>query len=146
MSPRLHLGSTEAGGDFTLPLELVTQTAAVVGIRGSGKTVTATVEVEEALKAGVPVVVIDPTDVWWGLKNSCWMEKLSNPQAAILFQVLENHPHPIPRQELAERSNQSPTSSGYANNLGKLRSLGLIDYPRAGEVAATDLLFPKGLR
>lgn len=32
-------------------------------------------------------------------------------------------------------------SSGYANNLGALRSLGLIDYPSPGMVAATDLLF-----
>jgi hypothetical protein len=70
MSTQLQLGETVAGHPFRLPLELVTQTAAVVGIRGSGKTVTATVEVEEALKAGVPVVVIDPTDVWWGLKSS----------------------------------------------------------------------------
>jgi hypothetical protein len=29
-----------------------------------------------------------------------------------------------------------------ANNLGALRSLGLIDYPRRGQVVPTDLLFP----
>jgi hypothetical protein len=36
----------------------------------------------------------------------------------------------------------SATSSGFANNLGALRSLGLIDYPQRGQVMATDLLFP----
>jgi hypothetical protein len=49
------------------------------------------------------------------------------------------------REELAAAAEQSPTSSGYANNLGRLRTLGLIEYPTGGYVAATELLFPDGL-
>ena len=32
-------------------------------------------------------------------------------------------------------------SSGYANNLGALRSLGLLDYPVPGQVVASAMLF-----
>lgn len=56
--------------EFSLPREVATQATAILGIRGSGKTVTATVLVEEMLDERQQVVVIDPTDVWWGLKSS----------------------------------------------------------------------------
>lgn len=56
--------------NFTLPVELGVRTAAIHGIRGTGKTVTASVFAEELLKANMQVVVIDPTDSWWGLKSS----------------------------------------------------------------------------
>jgi DNA helicase HerA-like ATPase len=54
--------------DLKLPLEAVTETFAVMGIRGSGKTHTASVMAEEMLKAGQPIVVYDPTGAWFGLK------------------------------------------------------------------------------
>ena len=38
-------------------------------------------------------------------------------------------------------SGSSSTSSAYANNLGRLRSLGLIDYPDRGHVVALPVLF-----
>jgi hypothetical protein len=56
--------------DLKLPLEAVTETFAVMGIRGSGKTHTASVMAEEMLKAGQPIVVYDPTGAWFGLKTS----------------------------------------------------------------------------
>jgi len=56
--------------NFTLPLDVATWAMAIHGVRGKGKTVTAAVIVEEVLKQGVQVVVIDPTDVWSGLKSS----------------------------------------------------------------------------
>ncbi|MCJ7543951.1 MAG: DUF87 domain-containing protein, partial [Phycisphaerae bacterium] len=52
------------------PLELVTQTVAILAKRGVGKTYTATVMAEEMLAAGQQVVVIDPTGAWWGLRSS----------------------------------------------------------------------------
>lgn len=55
---------------FALPLDMATQASAIVGVRGKGKTNTAVVMVEEILDQGVQVIVIDPTDVWWGLKSS----------------------------------------------------------------------------
>jgi hypothetical protein len=56
--------------DLALPLEAVTETIAILGIRGSGKTNTAVVMTEELLKQGQQVLIVDPTDVWWGLKSS----------------------------------------------------------------------------
>jgi uncharacterized protein len=56
--------------DLSLPLEAVTNTFAIMGQRGSGKTHTATVMVEEMLKAGQPVCIYDPTGAWFGLKTS----------------------------------------------------------------------------
>lgn len=56
--------------NFTLPAEAVTQTFAILGIRGSGKTNTGVVLAEELLEAKQQVVIIDPVDVWWGLKSS----------------------------------------------------------------------------
>ena len=69
--PRAGLSIGRAAEEaFDLPPEIATQATAIFGIRGSGKTVTATVVVEELLERGLPVAIIDPTDVWWGLKSS----------------------------------------------------------------------------
>jgi hypothetical protein len=64
---------------FRLPLDVASVTTAVLGIRGSGKTHTAAVLTEGLLAAGQPVVVIDPTDVWWGLKSSADGKSAAHP-------------------------------------------------------------------
>ena len=56
--------------DFGFPLEAVTETIAILAKRGSGKTYCAAVLVEEMVKAGLPVVVVDPIGVWWGLRSN----------------------------------------------------------------------------
>lgn len=56
--------------DLTLPVEAVTQTFGILGKRGSGKTTTASVFAEELLKEHLPLVIIDPTGAWWGLRSS----------------------------------------------------------------------------
>lgn len=60
----LHLGA------LTFPEEVVTETIAILGKRGVGKTTTARVLTEQLISAGLPVVVLDPTGVWWGLRSS----------------------------------------------------------------------------
>ncbi|MGH7510904.1 MAG: ATP-binding protein [Gemmatimonadales bacterium] len=70
--------------------------------------------------------------------------KLSGSQVKILEVLIECYPDPIEKGELAERSNQSPTSGGYFNNLGRLRSLGLVEYPAPGQVVAQPVLFLEG--
>lgn len=55
-------------GSVQLPIESATKTFAILAKRGAGKTYTAAVLAEEFYKVGVPFVVIDPIDVWWGLK------------------------------------------------------------------------------
>ncbi|MCK5606515.1 DUF853 family protein [Candidatus Pacearchaeota archaeon] len=56
--------------NLSLPLDAVTQTFAILAIRGAGKTNTSVVMVEELLKNGLQVVVADPVGVWWGLRSS----------------------------------------------------------------------------
>lgn len=42
----------------------------IVGVPGSGKTVTAKADVQQLLDEGRQVVVIDPTGVWWGMRSN----------------------------------------------------------------------------
>jgi len=65
----LHIGKAGVHR-FELPLDVATWAMAIHGVRGKGKTSTAVVIVEEALKAGVQCCVLDPTDVWHGLRSS----------------------------------------------------------------------------
>ncbi|TXH35245.1 MAG: hypothetical protein E6Q98_15740 [Rhodospirillaceae bacterium] len=62
----------------------------------------------------------------------------------ILEALIGAYPVHLSKADLAEQSGQSATSSGYANNLGSLRSLGFIDYPSAGMVVALSVLFIEG--
>ncbi|MEM9110569.1 MAG: DUF87 domain-containing protein [Planctomycetota bacterium] len=70
---------------------------------------------------------------------------LSNPQATLLEVLIGAYPSAMARQDLADRVGNTVTSGGFKNNLGRLRSLGLIGYPSSGEAVATELLFPEGL-
>lgn len=68
-------------------------------------------------------------------------EKLSAPQWRILECLIEVYPRQLAKDDLAGAAEASLTSSAYANNLGTLRSLGLIDYPERGHVVAKPVLF-----
>lgn len=62
-------------------------------------------------------------------------------KARLIEQLVAVYPESLSKAELADRAGASPTSSGYTNNLGGLRSLGLVDYPTPGRVAAQPVLF-----
>lgn len=55
---------------FSLPIELVTQTLAILAKRGVGKSYTASVMAEEMLKNNQQIIVLDPTGAWYGLRSS----------------------------------------------------------------------------
>ena len=78
--------------------------------------------------------------------HDAWCSYLSGPQERIVRALIEIYPDALTRAELAQATEQSAGSGGYSNNLGALRSLGLVDYPQSGHVAATELLFPDGLK
>ena len=68
MLNELRIGKSENGRWFRLPVGAVTETFAFLGKRGSGKTYSASDLAEEFLEAAQQVVVLDPLDVWWGLR------------------------------------------------------------------------------
>lgn len=55
---------------LSLPIDAVTQTFAIVARKRVGKTYTASVMAEEFVKSKIPIVVLDPTGAWWGLRSS----------------------------------------------------------------------------
>lgn len=71
-----------------------------------------------------------------------WLDVVSNPQRAILARLIAVHPDRVSKDHLARSIGVSATSGGYFNNLGRLRTLGAIDYPEPGYVALTDHVMP----
>lgn len=69
------------------------------------------------------------------------ISKVGAAKGAILKAVIDLYPEAIAKDDLAQRIGVSPTSGGYFNNLGSLRTLGVIDYPQKGTVAAQPILF-----
>jgi hypothetical protein len=65
LEPGIYVGN---GRPWCLSPEIVTETIAFIGIRGSGKTATATVFAEEMLECGLAPIALDPVGVWWGLR------------------------------------------------------------------------------
>lgn len=74
------------------------------------------------------------------------MEKLPGPERKILQVLLEIYPDDIGNEELAERSGYSQGGGAFNNPRGRLRSLGLVDYPSPGRVVACPVLFLEGVR
>jgi hypothetical protein len=55
-------------GSIQIPLNAATKTFAILAKRGGGKSYTGGVMAEELYKNGIPFVVFDPIDVWYGLR------------------------------------------------------------------------------
>ncbi len=66
---------------------------------------------------------------------------LPGPEAKLLKVLLETYPEEISKDSLAEKTGYAPGSGGFNNPCGRLRTLGLVEYPRPGTVKAKDLLF-----
>ena len=77
--------------------------------------------------------------------HEAWFRILSRPQATILEKLIELYPEDVWKGELAELIGVSGSSSGYSNNLSRLRTLGAIVYPALGRVQAAETLWPEGV-
>lgn len=53
---------------LALPPSAITQTFAMLAMRGAGKTNAAVVMAEEMFDHGLPWVVLDPVGSWWGVR------------------------------------------------------------------------------
>lgn len=71
-----------------------------------------------------------------------WLDIVTGPQRLILEALLELHPDAISKDALAKQIGVPPTSGGFFNNLGRLRTLGAIDYPSPGHAALTRYVMP----
>jgi hypothetical protein len=68
--------------------------------------------------------------------------KLSNSQLKLFDPILAAYPDSMLSDEVADAAGYSAGSGNFNNLRGQLRTIGLIDYPRPGEVRASDWLFP----
>lgn len=68
--------------------------------------------------------------------------KLKGPQLKLLDPVLAVYPESLTAEAVANAAGYSAGSGNFNNLRGQLRTIGLIDYPRSGEVRAADWLFP----
>ena len=64
------------------------------------------------------------------------MHELSKAERTILLLLLDAYPDSMTREQLAEASGYAPTSGHFANSLGRLRSLDLIN--RGADIRADD--------
>jgi hypothetical protein len=64
------LSELKISSELSLPREAATWVFAYLAKRGAGKTYNASVQAEEMLKDGIPIVVIDGMGIWWGLRVS----------------------------------------------------------------------------
>lgn len=70
------------------------------------------------------------------------IETLPKPEGKVLQQLLYVYPDAMSNDELAAKSGYTASSGGFNNLKGRLRSLGLADYPTPGFMKAADILFP----
>jgi hypothetical protein len=71
------------------------------------------------------------------------MDILPGPEQKLLRVLLDCFPRALTNEELAEKSGYAVDSGGFNNPKGRLRSLGLIDYPQPRHAVAAALLFPE---
>ena len=69
------------------------------------------------------------------------LKVLSRPQGDILKELHAFHPESLSRDDLANNVRVSAKSSAYTNNLGKIRSAGMLNYGPNSTVFCEDWLF-----
>lgn len=77
--------------------------------------------------------------------HEVWFDKLGGVAKRILTPLLAAYPDPVEADVVAGNAGYHPNAKSFSNMKGRLRTLGLIDYPRPGMMAATNVLFPEGL-
>jgi hypothetical protein len=71
------------------------------------------------------------------------LEILPGPHSKILKILLDHYPAALPEEQLAAAANYA-IGGAFNNPKGRLRSLGLVNYPQPKHVRAADCLFPAG--
>jgi hypothetical protein len=74
------------------------------------------------------------------------MQRLGGPEQRLLRPLIDAYPAPMSNAALAGAAGYTPGAGAFNNPRGRLRGLGLIEYPQPGYVVAKALLFPKSKR
>lgn len=69
------------------------------------------------------------------------LQRLPGPEQRILQVLIEAYPDALSNEACAKAAGYAPDGGAYNNPRGRLRSLGLIEYPERGVVQAKPLLF-----
>jgi hypothetical protein len=75
--------------------------------------------------------------------------RLDEPERRVLRAIVEAYPEPISKPVVGERAGYTVgdrVGGTFGNILGRLRTLGLIEYPSPGQVVAEPILFVEGAR
>jgi hypothetical protein len=67
--------------------------------------------------------------------------RLPGPEQRVLRPLLAAYPNKMAKDELAEAAGYTPGAGSFNNPCGRLRTLGLIDYPEPGYAVARGILF-----
>ena len=70
--------------------------------------------------------------------------RLPGPEQRLLRPLLRTYPSAMHNETLANEAGYAVGSGGFNNPRGRLKTLGLVEYPSPGMVRAKDLLFPEG--
>ena len=90
-------------------------------------------------RANVPATVLSLEEL-----HARVLSRLPKPEQRILWPLLQAYPESVSNEALAEAARYAHGTGGFNNPRGRLRSLGLIEYPQPGRARARDLLFLGG--
>jgi hypothetical protein len=77
--------------------------------------------------------------------HKLWFDRLGGVAEKILTPLINDYPSEASADAVAESAGYHPNAKSFANAKGRLRTLGLIEYPKPGYIRATKVLFPEGL-
>jgi uncharacterized protein DUF87 len=72
------------------------------------------------------------------------LAKVTSAQRRLLEVLIPAYPSPLPKEEVSTRAGLVPGAGHTVSQYGRLRSLGLVDYPTPGTVVALPVLFLEG--
>ena len=77
-------------GSISIPGKYITKCCNILAKRGSGKTYLAGVLEEEILRAGYPLVIVDPMGAHWGIREGYKIIVFGGPHADVHNMLLFN--------------------------------------------------------
>lgn len=124
-------GYTVGGGGFNNPKGSL-RTKGLIEYRGGNLALT---------DAGRELARVPETPLTTEELHGKVLSVLPGPEQRLLRPLLEVYPDDLSNEELAEASGYTAGAGGFNNPKGRLRTLGLVDYPSSGRVRARDILF-----